>query len=233
MTITEQTTERPPRNPFTTWYFIAGAVVLAPLAVAGLILSVFFIWQDRETATTDTTVAACERPESTDTSIAGSIPVDSATTVGLAQIPHTVYGPDRTEDGAPVCFEHSPAGAATAAATIATLGDNRQTNIMLEQYGVDGPARDAALAMTPQTEPAPTDPSRAVGFRITDYTGDTADVTVVLEKAGGHHTGSYDLVWEDGDWKWDVPTAPLAGERIATLTGYNRLDWPEGADVNG
>jgi hypothetical protein len=233
VTITEQSTEQPKKNPFTTWYFLLGVAILAPLVVAGLALSIHLKLQENEAGQVDTTVAACERPESHDTSIAGAIPVQTGTNVGVSQIPSTVYGPDRTEGGAPVCFEHSPAGAATAAATMATLGDNRQTNLLLEQYGIDGPALDAALAMTPETESLPEHISRAVGFRITDYTGATADVTVVLEKAGNFIPAQYSLVWEDGDWRWDVPTAPLTGERLTSLTGYNRLDWPEGADVNG
>lgn len=230
---TDQTTEKDsPSNPFMHWKFVASMALLVPVLLAGGLMAGYFVWQDTKNSP-DTTVAACSRPASEDTDVSGAIPVDGSGADTAPHIPSTPYGPARIEDNVPVCFEHSPAGAAVAAATIAALTSNGQTTPALEELSLDTPARDAALELTPEIETVPEVPVRPTHVRVDDYTGDAATVTVVVDAEGTKVAGSFSVAWEGGDWRWDVPTKPVRGSAVPTLTGFNRLAWDEGADVNG
>lgn len=214
------------RNPFTRKRFILGVALLAVVALAGGILSAI-LWFDSQRAPLDTTTAACERPASQDTRLAGALAVDGWDLIGASNLPMTPFGPATTRDGSPSCFEHSPAGAATAAAHMATLGSNGQLRTVLEDMSVDSRATDAFLTQLPATEPAPTFAVQPVAVRLADYDGDTATVTVVTTTEAGYRAGDFQLVWEDGDWLWDTPTEGINVTVPSSLSGYNRIPQPE------
>lgn len=222
MSTTDETHEETTRNPFTRWPFVLGALFLGLVVVAGTVLAFLTIPDDATTADGP----ACERPASTDTTVSGALPVDGWVLRGAAATPDTPFGPDRVRDGAPVCYEHSPAGAAVAAVHVVTLGSNGSTTTALEGLGVEGDATDAALAQTPDPEPVPEEPVPPVAFRVSDYTGDAATVVVVMDTAGGTRAVTVDLLW-DGDWKWDVPTESLDVTAVYSLNGYNRIPTPQ------
>lgn len=228
MSTTEhESTEKAARHPLTKPSVILSALFLGLVAAGGTWVGFATSPEDREGGFGP----VCERPASTDTGFSGALPVESWVLHGAARLPDTPFGADRTMDGVPTCYEQSPGGAAVAAINISTLGSNGATEEALKHLAVDSEAADAALAGTPEHEPVPETPIVADGFRIADYTGDTASVIVVMDTPGGYRALTIDLLWED-DWKWDVPTESLDVTPVYSLNGYNTLSTPQ-EETNG
>lgn len=221
------TTETPKPNPFTRPRFIAAATVVGMVALAALIMSLI-VHFDQDGEGRDLSIPACERPASSDTDYSGALTVDRWQTVGAAALPATPFGPSEIED-TPGCFEHSPAGAVTAAVYVATLGSSGDIRMVLEDMSVDSPNTEAFLAEVSGAEQAT--PIRPAGLRLADYSGDAATVSVVFDHQGRHPVVTIDLLWEDGDWKWNTPSQSLSVTETNTLTGYNRI--PQEDPTNG
>ncbi|QRY42305.1 hypothetical protein JVX92_15085 (plasmid) [Microbacterium hominis] len=135
-------------------------------------------------------------------------------------------GPTRVVEGFPVCFEHSPIGAALAATTIAFSLTDHSAESTANFWVIDSPGKSIYVENARAAEAAQgnlivngfaAQGATVAGFRIDDYTGDTASVRVVVQVPGsarGYLGGQYTLVWVDGDWRQRVndlgKTAPAA-----------------------
>lgn len=229
------TTDDAPTNEFTTTGFIAKATMLAVVVLAGFFFALIFLFRGTP-ADVDTSTPACERPASTETDMYGAVTVEGYHPYGAAIVPITAHGPSTTTP-APGCYEHSPQGASAAAATIATLLTSGRTDIVVDHLVIDSPAveelrQDTAGQATPRTIPD------VVGTRIQDYDGDTTTVRVALEEPADTisvNRAALDihLVWDDGDWKWDLPVRGVRPEKAYGLNGYNPYNTPQEGPAHG
>lgn len=226
-TTSTETQENP--NSLTRPRVIIGATVLGLVALLGLIMSFYFSFEDRR-GLPHADTPACERPESSDARYSGTLPVESWQYLNSAYVPVTHFGPSLVEENIPTCYEHSPAGAVTAAVYIATLGSTGQTMTVLDHMSVDSPNATAFREEIGSDEAVPGNIPNPVGLRLNNYTGATAETSVVLSVTGTLLVVDIDLVWEDGDWKWNPPSESLDVTTTSTLTGYNKI---QEAPTNG
>lgn len=226
-TVNNETQENP--NSLTRGRVIIGATLLGLTVLMAIIMSIDFHLEERR-GIPHADMPACERPESSDTDYSGTLPVDAWDRIGFAYVPKTSFGPSHEDDGAPTCYEHSPAGAVTAGVYIATLGSTGQTNTVLTHMSVDSPNTDRFREMVGSDEVVPSAVPEPKGLRLNNYTGDTANVSAVLLTHVGYRVVDIDLVWDDGDWKWNPPSKSLSVTTVNTLTGYNKI---EEAPTNG
>lgn len=224
--MTAETEDRKPPNPWMARWSVFSVLLVAVCIIAAVTISALTWWEQR-TWERDVTVAACERPTSKDYRLSGVLPVQDWAPIGASLLPVTDFGPSREEDGAPVCYEQSPQGAAMAAVHIVTLGANGETSTVLEHMAADTDATRTMAEMV-DTETVPSTPARAVAVRLEDYTVEEASVTVVASTAHGDLAQTVDLVWEDGDWKWDTPTESVPVSPVTNLSGYNTLGGTDG-----
>lgn len=221
-------TEEDP-NSLTSVKVIVSATFLGLVVVLGLVMAFVFTRDDGPVPHAE--IPACERPESGDTGYSGTLSVEKWTYIGAGHLPVTPYGP-AVADPVPACFEHSPAGAVTAAVYVATLGSTGKTTLVLEELAVDSENTEDFLDQVADGETVPEDPLAPVALRLNDYTGDTAEVSVILDNGlPGYASVPVDLVWEDGDWLWDTPSESLDVTTISSLTGYNKIT--QEAPTNG
>lgn len=221
MSTTSTETEKDP-NDLTRPRVVIGLTFFGLVVLAGLILSTIFILEDRRDLPGADTIA-CERPASTDTGYSGTLPVDNWQRINAAYVPVTHFGPARISEATPTCYEHSPAGAVTAAVYIATLGSTGQTMTVLDHMSLDNANTDRFKDMVGSDEAVPANPPHPVALRLNDYQGDAARASVVLELNGRYSVVDIDLVWDDGDWKWNPPSESLSVTTADTLAGYNKI----------
>lgn len=135
------------------------------------------------------------------------------------------------DTGVRSCFSHTPEGSLLAVAGFfATSGDPQLFMHTVEKQVLDGPGKDKNLVLIQDRldEGDTTAPPVAiVAFRLLSYTEDKATVEVVLGAETGqetyYQTQSADVVWQDGDWYFQVPDNGEAGSisgPIGNLTGY-------------
>lgn len=140
------------------------------------------------------------------------------------------YGPgDTSSDGIRFCYQRSPEGALLAAANGAAHAADPQTlGAWLEHSLAAGEAREQILRQGANENASSPSGMRLdiKGFRVLDYSGDTARIDLGLEGVAEGDTVTlsmvYDLIWEDGDWKLLVedPNAPINVAVVPNLSGY-------------
>jgi hypothetical protein len=256
-----------PPSPFSRPGFIASAVLIALIVVAGLIISVANN-DDGDSAAAPPPAGPADNPRAGDADTESVCGLDGEETgearltsppdvdqweyEGLVAYPvHEDYGPGETaKAGYRYCFQHTPEGAVYAAANAAATPENPEIADDWIKYFVseDAPNRHEILAGAisgdsddEAEDAAAQTPSETrmsiVGFRLLAYDGGTARVDLALRAvaAGRNIYGSavYDLVWDDGDWKWlpQNPVDPLRFAQIPSPTGY--VVWGEGVSDDG
>lgn len=162
----------------------------------------------------------------------GSLATDRRPETALA---NESAGPTRNNEGAPAGFSRSQAGAVAAAASYLCTG---QSLLDMDPLGAEDAVRAMAAADTADSQVAGvrnqlsgirqglargTGPivyrQAPVSVRLEAFDADRAQVAVwgvgVLSRAGVAppqafwSVSTFDLVWEDGDWKvWDVYVLP-------------------------
>lgn len=142
------------------------------------------------------------------------------------------YGPAAaTDDGIRYCYQRSPEGAVFAAANAIAQGSAHEKSLAFAEYFLaQGPTRSAALDQirSEQSSTSSTSSSRITisGFKLLTYDGSKAKVDIALTVASTSSTSRasavYDLVWEDGDWKWVIQDIknPAHVSQIPDLIGY-------------
>ncbi|WP_102510746.1 hypothetical protein [Sanguibacter massiliensis] len=238
------------QSPFTRPGFIAAALIVAVVAVLGVVLAIANMNRDDEatTAPPPTARGSSSEPSATETTIAA--PVSDASVCGLAgevlsgtlttapaadwkfhgaiaYPTSTTHGPGKKDPaGFHYCFQHSPEGALFAATYAATVaGDPTVVPAWVQYFAAPGRHRDELIQEAGAPEQTADIRFRVVGFRQLSYDGEAAsiDVAMVASIQGQNVTMSavYPLVWADGDWKLNTDTStPGSVVSIPDLTGY-------------
>lgn len=179
--------------------------------------------------------AGCER-----TSSSREVPGDLRWTAskGVTWPVSDTVGPTRVVEGFPVCFEHSPIGAALAATSMLYAMVDHSAESTSAFWATDSPGKAKyvetgreldATGKNPIVDGLAAQGGTVAGFRIDDYTGDTALVRVVFKVPGSQrgYTGiAAQMVWTDGDWRYranDLGGGALPVDLFADeFTGWGR-----------
>jgi len=130
-------------------------------------------------------------------------------------------------DGYRRCFAHSPEGSVIATANFFAMGSKRTLYSKVAEHSVAaGAGRDVLLGAQPTSSGGGVRVQIA-GFRILDYGATAATIDLAFRTSKGA-TGSqvFDLVWEAGDWKFQVAAnGDLLNQpvQLPDLAGY--LPW--------
>lgn len=232
------------RGPWSQPWFVASAAFVAVL-VALLVILLLVDWfssDDPDTldpaqsvpvpgavAPASASASVCGLPDTADSGTITQPPAANWTLVGTMAVPSSEgIGPGETwPDQFRRCFARTPEGALFAAANVAGLGSVRSLSYQTTSwYVAEGPGKEAALARA-ATPSSGTSRLRGqiAGFRLLNFTGTTATVDLALRMSNGTHISQvFDLVWEDGDWRFQITPdgkellTPL--EQIPDVTGY-------------
>ncbi|MBG6191710.1 hypothetical protein IWX64_002677 [Arthrobacter sp. CAN_A212] len=227
------------QNPFTRPGFILSAALVLVLIAAVIVIAFLPRGGDEpdaettEPATSETTSApaatadgaeesVCGLPASDDTAL-GAAPESDWELVGTMAVPVApeTAGPGVVDDsGLRTCFAQTPTGALYAASNIWATGFFGDPANLYEKLTADGPIKDQALEAIANGEEvgAQDAPGMQIkGFILRSYTDQEAVVDIGVETQTGA-VGSLPtpLVWEEGDWKIDLPST---GD-----TGFRQLD---------
>jgi hypothetical protein len=251
----EMTTEdAEQQSPFARPGFIVSAVVVAVIVVLGAVIGIVNANRDdgpgRVSApSSSATPEATPSPEASEvaggTSMCGLgevVLTGSVSTApqaewafqGTTAYPTSPeFGPGESDaQGIRYCFEHSPEGSIFAAANAVVQGSDATTSGDWIAYFLseEAPNRDQLLNDVAAGSSASTRLNIA-GFRLLNYTGDTARVDMAVRAVGSGNalnaSAVYDLVWEAGDWKLLPldPSNPLRMAEIPDTAGY--ITWGE------
>lgn len=233
------------QSPFTRPWFLIAAVVIALVVVAGIILAVLTFARgddppspDPSSSTPGAAPSASPTADEGGDSVCGLEGVELTGTVTTAPETEWQYqdvfayptsstaGPGETSaDGYRYCFQHSPEGALFMAANALVQGSGPASEAWATYALADGPYRDQLLSDAGSSENSSGIRMDVVGFRVLEYTGDTAriDLAVRGSSQGETITASavYDLVWQAGDWKVSADDpVPFDFASIPDTAGY-------------
>lgn len=224
---TESTTES---NPFTKPGFLIAAALVVALIAATFVIFLLPKGQGNAqpapapTETSSTAAASpsasagagksvCGLPASRETAL-GTAPKSKWDLLGTMAVPTdpSTAGPGTVgKDGLRSCFAQSPTGALYATANIWASSFNGYAKQVYLELSADSPSRDKAVQAIKEGKDVSGGTSPKVqiaGFMIHSYTPETAIVELAFEsKDGGYGALSTSLLWEDGDWKMDIPPA--------------------------
>lgn len=233
------------QNPWTRPGWIISAVVVAVVLVLGIVITITTArGGDDDAATGDPTRPITVTPTPPDASDPGE---ESVCGIGTVQLDGAVseapdaewayegttayptsdrHGPGETaENGVRTCFEHSPTGALFMAANAVAQGGAATSMEWATVALAEGTYRDELLGSSASSGGTSDLRLTIGGFRILDYSGDTARVDIGLSTfANGstrYFSGVYELVWQSGDWL--ISTESMTGVSLAeieSLTGY-------------
>ncbi|MFF2842430.1 hypothetical protein [Paenarthrobacter sp. NPDC057981] len=222
---TESTTEA---NPFTKPGFIIAAALVVALIAAAVVI--FLLPKGQENAqptpansssaaaaTPSASAAAdksvCGLPASKETAL-GTAPKSKWELVGTMAVPTdpSAAGPGTVgKDGLRSCFAQSPTGALYATANIWAALFNASAKQVYLELSADSPTRDKAVKAINEGKEVGGGSSpklQIAGFAVHSYTPTAAVVELAFKTdVGGYGALSTSLLWEDGDWKLDMPAA--------------------------
>ena len=238
---TESTTES---NPFTKPGFIIAAALVVALIAAAVVIFLLPKGQDTAqpapgtaasvnpaTASPSATAGAgksvCGLLPSTETAL-GAAPKSKWDLLGTMAVPSdpSTAGPGTVgKDGLRSCFAQSPTGALYATANIWAASFNGYAKQVYLELSADSPSRDKAVQAIKEGRNVGGETSPKVqiaGFIIHSYTPGTAVVELAIKSAdGGYGAFSTSLLWENGDWKLDMPAAGGGAVRpISDLSSF-------------
>ncbi len=222
---TESTTES---NPFTKpGFIIAAALVVALIAAAVVIFLIPKGQGNAQPAPTESSSSAtaspsassgsgksvCGLPASKETAL-GTAPKSKWELVGTMAVPAdpSTAGPGTVgKDSLRSCFAQSPTGALYATANIWAASFNGSAKQVYLELAADSPTRDKAVKAINEGKDVGGGSSpklQIAGFIMHSYTPTAAVVELAFKTADGEYGAlSTSLLWEDGDWKLDMPAA--------------------------
>jgi hypothetical protein len=129
------------------------------------------------------------------------------------------------KDGLRSCFAQSPTGALYATVNIWASSFNGYAKQVYLELSADSPSRDKAVQAIKEGKDVSGGTSPKVqiaGFIIHSYTPETAVVELAIKSNdGGYGAFSTSVLWEDGDWKLDIPPAGGGAVRqISDLSSF-------------
>jgi hypothetical protein len=232
-------------SPFTRpGFLISAGVVLVIVVLAGFL--VFTGGEDDQPVTAPSTTVASttssdvspEGPANGAVCLLGTddqtVPVVAPDTewtlIGTVAAPSSAEaGPGivDTATGVRRCYAQTPTGALFAAANFLAAVNNAETLVAaVDELTAAGPGRDTllSLARTDPTAVLGSGPGfQTAGFSYLSYTPTTATVSLAIGNTGGLAGVPLTVVWEDEDWKIDLPPdGDVAGAAAAipSLAGY-------------
>jgi hypothetical protein len=169
---------------------------------------------------TTATAGGCDLPAGSQAIPWSSPPLARWGTVGSMQVPQNsaVYGPQYTRGVYATCFAHDPAGALLAAINVyAESTTGVPASEVMRRYAVGAPAdlgNDSGIDNSGSVQLA--------GYRYDSYTGQAAEVTIVIQGAQGRLLAVVtSMQWHGGDWKYVFPPAGQPSyQAISDLSGY-------------
>jgi hypothetical protein len=224
---TESTAES---NPFTKPGFIIAAALVLALIAAAVVIFLLPKGQGNAqpapaqpanggsaTASPGASAGAgksvCGLPDSKETAL-GTAPESKWELLGTMAVPSdpSTVGPGTVgTDGLRSCFAQSPTGALYATANIWASSFNGYAKQLYLELAADSPSRDKAVQAIKEGKNVGggTSPDvQIAGFIIHSYTPEAAVVELAIKSSdGGYGALSTSLLWEDGDWKLDIPAA--------------------------
>lgn len=222
---TESTTKA---NPFTKPGFIISAALVAALIAAAVMIFLLPKGQGNAqpapTASSNSATASpsasaasgksiCGLPASQETAL-GTAPKSKWELVGTMAVPTdpSKDGPGTVgKNGLRSCFAQSPTGALYATANIWAASFNGYAKQVYLELAADSPSRDKAVQAIKEGKDVSGGSSPKVqiaGFILHSYTPEAAVVELAIKSSdGGYGAFSTSLLWEDGDWKLDIPAA--------------------------
>lgn len=235
----ESDTERSPWNQ--PWFLVSAAVIGLLVALLVILLVADMFSDDSEAvevpaaeapitgAGIEASPSVCGLDAVADSGTVTQPPAAQWTLVATIAVPSAEgVGPGEVfPDQFRRCFARTPEGALFAAANIVGVsGSFPLEKQVTEWYVAEGPGRaEAVAAAGTHSNPDSTFRLQIAGFRVLNYTGDTATVDIAMRASTGAFASQvYDLVWQDGDWRMRVapdgegPLTPVA--RIPDLAGY-------------
>ena len=227
-----------PSNPFASRGFIAAAIVIGVILLAGVVVLVTALTAPHTPVAQPTSTPSGPIASGDDKSVCGLKGFETESSLTAAPT-HTKWelvgtvatptdpncpGPGRIDsDGFRSCFAHTAAGALYASVNFIALGTDGTLRPRLTELVADGPGKDAIASSDPN---AGSDSARAqlAGFKVDSYDGGSATVDLALNyNTGDLVSVPIKLVWEAGDWKLVLAedgSLPLKPAQLQSLGGY-------------
>lgn len=228
------------QSPFTRRSFMAAAIVIGVIVLAGVIVLVSALTSPKGDPVPQPTNTSGPTATGSDKSVCGleGFEEESSLTeapdvewelVGTVAAPtaSSAAGPgDVRSNGLRTCFAHTAEGALFAAVNYVAMSSDARTLPLLIDLIEPGPGRDAAEA----TAESGGEPSSArlqiAGFKVSSYTAGEATIDVAWTvTSAGSQLVSLPMVlrWVDGDWKVvlsDDGQLPFGSASLQSLGGY-------------
>lgn len=228
--------ERP--RPFSRPGFIAAAIVVLLILVAGGIAVIVGITSSRDPGPTPTDTSGLG-PSAEDASVCGleGFETESSLTVApdndwelvgtVAAPTDPAVGPGVVDsDGFRSCFAHTAEGALYAAVNYVASSSDPRLQPRLWTLLESGPVRDQAEAASSSATFEPSASRLQVaGFRVLKYSASTAVIDVawqVTAPATGLMSQPIEFVWQEGDWRLATTATglPYSSSTLESLGGY-------------
>lgn len=243
---TESTDEE--RSPFTTPRFIASAALIALLVVA-----LVFLFVTRDSGDKNTDASSAPTAEVTVTQAASATPTSDSVcgmAAGSQEVPTAPLGtnsltvatnltvPDIEGAGPGItkgitrCFAHSPKGAVVAAANFMRwFSSKQQLDEVAETLLASGSDRDRMVVnIKAEWDGSTNSPFSIEGYKVAVRSKNEVLVTLAVAPTTDlTRMSSWPLVmvWEDGDWKVQVPSNDDWGETaISNMSAEGFVPWP-------
>lgn len=228
-----------PRNPFTSRGFIAAAIVIGVILLAGVIVLVTSLTAPHDPVTKPTSSPSVPVASGDEKSVCGLPGFETESSLKAApdakwELVGTVAtptdpkgaGPGAVSDGFRTCFSHTAEGALFAAINYVALASDSRNIPRIPDLIAPGKGKDAALAQATASPAASATRLQVAGFKVNSYSSSEATVDVVWSVTSqGNALVSFPTVlkWTGGDWKIvlnDDGQPPFAPTQLQSLGGY-------------
>ncbi len=228
-----------PSNPFASRGFIAAAIVIGVILLAGVVVLVTALTAPHTPVAQPTSTPSGPVASGDDKSVCGlpgfetessltAAPATKWELVGTVAAPSDPkVGPGKvSSDGIRSCYAHTAEGALYAIVNYMALASDARTLPHLPELVEPGKGRDAAVAATSPDAAPSNSRLQVAGFKVNSYSSDEAVIDVAWTvTSSGNQLVSLPLVmhWVDGDWKvslTDDGKFPFASAPLESLGGY-------------
>jgi hypothetical protein len=227
-------------NPFARRGFIAAAIVVGVIVLAGVIVLVTSLTSPKGDPVVQPTNTSGPVASGSDKSVCGLEGFEQESTLTEApatdwELVGTVAAPTDPDgagpgviasDGFRSCYAHTAQGALYFTVNFLAIGTDATIRNQLVDLVQNGPGRNAAQEASENSTGESGSGIRAqiAGFKIGSYDGDSATIDLALNTSTGVLVSQpIKLVWEEGDWKMvysDDGQLPLEPAQLQSLGGY-------------
>ncbi len=229
------------QGPFRKPQFIAAAIVIGVIFVAGAIVLAMSLFGAGNESTAPTpgpvaSVSSSPPADATDASICGLQGFEEKSTltaapdagwelVGTVAAPTApaTAGPGNVEGGIRTCYAHTAEGALYMAINFVAMGTDASLYPRLSELVAPGPGR-VALEEASDAPSSTGARAQVAGYAISAYTADAVTVDIALNYSDGSLVSvPLKLVWAENDWKvqtTDSGELPLSPAPLQNLGGY-------------